>query len=117
MKHKSAILFWIDFGLIVLMGSLVTTGAILRWVLPPGSGGGGRGAGRFGQGGARQLMDLSRHEWGDVHLWIAIALLSLLVLHLALHWGWIRTCTPRYLLNRKTRPPSSSEPQAQTRSA
>jgi hypothetical protein len=119
MKHKSAILFWIDFSLVVLMGSLVTTGIILRWVLPPGSGGGaGRGAGRLGQGGgARQLMDLSRHEWGDVHLWIALTLLSLLLLHLALHWGWIKTCTPRYLLNRKTRPSCPSEPQAQTRSA
>jgi hypothetical protein len=118
MKHKSAILFWIDFSLFALMGALVTTGVILRWVLPPGSGGrgAGRGAGRFGHGGAKQLMDLSRHEWGNVHLWIAIGLLSLLVLHLALHWGWIKTCTPRFLLNRKNRSSCPSEPPAQTRS-
>ena len=56
---------------------LTTTGILVRYVLPPGS---GRRA---------VLWGMNRHEWGDLHFWIAIAFFCVLALHLFLHWRWI----------------------------
>jgi hypothetical protein len=56
---------------------LITTGVLMRYVLPPGS---GRRAAIWG---------LDRHGWGDLHFWIAVALLLILAFHLVLHWRWI----------------------------
>ena len=39
-------LFWTDVINIVLFAVLAGTGVVLRWVLPPGSGGGHTGSGR-----------------------------------------------------------------------
>jgi hypothetical protein len=97
MKHKGTILIWTDLINAVLFVALATTGIILRWVLPHGSGGGG-GAGqhgggrgfRGGRGPAPELLDMTRHEWGDIHFWIAVSLVAFVLLHLALHFGWIR---------------------------
>ena len=96
MKNKSAILYWTDAAMLVLFGALAATGIVLHWVLPPGSGG------RPGGHPARnELLDLSRHEWGDIHFWIAAAMVALVVVHLALHWGWIKTCALRAIRPRK----------------
>jgi hypothetical protein len=32
---------------------------------------------------------MDRHEWGQIHFWIALALMGALALHLFLHWRWI----------------------------
>ena len=70
---------------------MISTGFVLRYVLPAGS---GRleGAG-LGQGAMVRpitlLWTLTRHEWGDIHYWASMALLVFLSLHLFLHWRWI----------------------------
>ena len=56
---------------------LTVTGVLMRFVLPPGSG-------HFST-----LWGLDRHQWGTIHLWIAVALLCALAVHLVLHWRWI----------------------------
>jgi hypothetical protein len=58
---------------------LTTTGVLMRYVLPPGSG-------RF-----KAIWGLDRHEWGSIHFWISIVFLSVLAIHLVLHWRWIVT--------------------------
>lgn len=60
---------------LVVLG-LVTTGLLVRFVLPPGS------------GSRRLLWTMDRHEWGDVHFWLAVAGGAMLLLHVALHWQW-----------------------------
>jgi hypothetical protein len=57
--------------------ALMITGIAVKFILPAGS------------GARRALWGLTRHEWGDVHFWLAVALVSLLLLHLALHWQWV----------------------------
>ena len=71
----------------------------MHWVLPPGSGGrpGGHPA-------RKELLDLSRHDWGQIHFWIAAAMVALIVVHLALHWGWIKTCSSRVFTHARTSP-------------
>ncbi|MCA9398174.1 MAG: DUF4405 domain-containing protein, partial [Candidatus Omnitrophica bacterium] len=58
-------------------------------VLPPGSGGG-----EIFYAGRRRSFDvfmgLTRHEWGDIHFYISIVFLILLLIHIILHWGWIK---------------------------
>lgn len=56
---------------------LIATGLLLRFVLPPGS------------GKALSVWGLTRHEWGDIHFYIAVFIVAILSLHLALHWRWI----------------------------
>jgi hypothetical protein len=56
---------------------LVTTGVLMRYVLPPGS---GRRAAIWG---------LDRHGWGGFHFWISVVFFTILAFHLVLHWKWI----------------------------
>lgn len=72
----------------VLLG---TTGLMLRYQMPPGSGG-LHGSGSGAGAGARPVTvvwGLSRHEWGSIHYWIALLLMGVLAVHLLLHWKWI----------------------------
>jgi hypothetical protein len=75
---------------------LISTGMLLRYLLPPGS---GRTEGLgVGHGAADKpvslLWGLSRHEWGSVHFYIALTIMAVLAVHLVLHWNWI-VCTVR----------------------
>ncbi len=89
---------------------LAATGSIMKWVLPPGSGDGGRGYGYGFRGGrgpgpgqVRQLLGLSRHDWGDIHFVLAAIFAVLILVHIILHWTWIKTCAKSILLpSRKT---------------
>ena len=75
--NRSSLNFLIDAAAFVVFLFLTTTGILTRYVLPPGS---GRWA---------TLWGLDRHGWGDVHFWLAVALLAILASHVALHWRWV----------------------------
>jgi len=75
--NRRAINFTVDavaFGCFVL---LTTTGVLMRYVLPPGSG-------RF-----TSVWGLDRHDWGALHFWIAVILFGVLAVHVFLHGRWI----------------------------
>jgi len=59
---------------------LVGTGALLTWKLVPGSRG----------GGGLRVLDLSRHEWADLHFWLGATMLAATVAHLLLNWQWLK---------------------------
>jgi hypothetical protein len=75
--NKSTANAIVDSVAFVALLLLAATGVLMRYVLPPGSG-------HFST-----LWGMDRHQWGDVHFWIAVSLLGVLTLHLALHWRWI----------------------------
>jgi len=103
---KSTINLWLNIIAFINFLALAATGAIMRWVLPPGSGGRyGRGAGlgrgwRGGRGAfdpadpegepIKTLLGWGRHDWGDLHFWLAVSLVAIIALHIVLHWSWIR---------------------------
>lgn len=89
---RSTLNYIVDIATLLLILAMVCTGLILAYVLPPGSGGRGGGA-------ASVLWNWSRHDWGDLHFWIAVGLAAILVLHVALHWSWVCGIT-RHLLGR-----------------
>ena len=65
--------------------------ACSRAALPPGSGSlhGMRGGPSAGQRPITLVWGLTRHEWGDLHFYVAVALMGVLALHLLQHWRWI----------------------------
>lgn len=69
----------IDIIAAFLFLGMIATGYILRFPLPPGS------------NKILSLWGYTRHQWGDVHFWISLGLLVVLVIHLVLHWNWIVT--------------------------
>lgn len=86
-KHATInfVLDLVGFSLLVL---LAVVGLIMKFVLPPGSGGCGRML-HDGQGREHieTLMSMSRHERGNVHFILAVLFLITIILHIYLHWG------------------------------
>lgn len=74
---RTSLNFWVDALAFAEFAFLATTGVLMRYLLPPGSG-------RF-----TTMLGLDRHEWGSVHFWVALAMFATLAVHLALHWKWI----------------------------
>jgi len=75
--------FLVDAAALAAFLLLLSTGALIRWVLPPGS------------GHSLTLWGMDRHGWGSIHFWLAVAFLALTALHLVLHWAWI-SCMIRW---------------------
>lgn len=95
--------FWVDLAMFAAMAAAAGIGLVLKYVLPPGSGGGrgfrgGRGLSDGpGADGALLLLGLTRHEWGDIHFYVSLVLVALLAAHIVLHWTWIK-CRLKALL-------------------
>lgn len=89
---RSTINFILDLVSLVNLAGLVMTGLIMRYILPPGSGGMGRAAHGGGHGEhIKQLWSMTRHQWGDVHFWLSAVFVVLMLIHLVLHWNWVKT--------------------------
>lgn len=84
MMRRSRLNFLVDLMTLLAIFVMIATGLVIRFTLPPGTGG------RHGEGGLI-LWGLGRHDWGDVHFWAAVVLGVLLVVHVALHWSWVCT--------------------------
>lgn len=67
----------IDTVAAALLTAMVGTGYILWFVLPPGT------------NRTHILWGLLRHQWGAVHFWISLMLLTFLAVHVGLHWRWL----------------------------
>jgi len=77
--NRSTLNFLVDALAVVLGFAVALTGLLLRYVLPPGS--------RGGWGLA--LLGWDRHDWGDLHFWLSVGLVLLMLVHLVLHWSWV----------------------------
>jgi hypothetical protein len=89
---RTTLNFIVDLISFVTFVVLVFTGFVIRFILPPGSGG-GHGYGYRGGRGAEEiksLLSMTRHEWGDIHFVISIIFIVLMLIHLVLHWTWIK---------------------------
>ena len=71
----------IDFVMLTAMALVSISGFILEIVIPS------RHAVKF-QGAtpwSSQLLGLGRHDWGNIHLWAGVVLVTLLAIHFLLH--------------------------------
>ncbi len=75
--NRTKVNFTVDTVIFFVFVLLVATGLLIRYVLPEGS---GRFFTQFG---------LTRHDWGAVHFWLGLAMITGVAVHLAMHWRWI----------------------------
>lgn len=78
MIKKSKLIILVDITAFISFIFVVSTGVLMRYVLPAGS------------GSSVELLGMSRHEWGDIHFYITFIFLAILSFHLFLHWRFIR---------------------------
>lgn len=72
------------------LASLAITGLLLAFLIP---GGGGPAAGKA-------FLGLRRHDWRDLHFYLALAFLGLVSLHVSLNWTWVAQSSRRYFAER-----------------
>ncbi|MFZ7132817.1 MAG: DUF4405 domain-containing protein [Eubacteriales bacterium] len=89
---KNIINYITGFLLLISFLSCVVSGYIVWFVLPRGTGLHGVdfcNKGGLGASGNLEVFDLPRYIWIDVHNWISIGLVLIIILHLAFHWRWL----------------------------
>ena len=77
---RTAVNFWVDLATAVMFAGLLGSGMIMKWILPPGT---------CDAPGVKVWLGHSRHWWGDIHFWIAVTMLLLMIVHIWLHWNWV----------------------------
>jgi hypothetical protein len=92
MMKRVTLNFVVDLVGFINLLCLAFTGYIIKYILPPGSGGLGHGfmGGREPEQ-IKELWSMTRHEWGNIHFYFAIVFLALMVVHIFLHWSWIKS--------------------------
>jgi hypothetical protein len=77
--NKSAKLWFVNIFSFVLFSILTLTG-LINWLFVPRGGGAGGG-----------FTVLLRHFLRDVHEWTALLFIIMTLIHLALHWSYIKS--------------------------
>jgi len=77
MVNRHTLISLVDITAFISFVFMISTGVLMRYVLPPRSG-------RF-----IEILGMNRHEWGDIHFYISFVFLLILSLHLLLHWHFI----------------------------
>jgi hypothetical protein len=89
---RTALNFIVDLVSFVVFAALAFTGFIIRFILPPGTGGSGRQLHEgLGREHIKTFWSMSRHEWGDIHFYLAVVFAVLIAVHIILHWNWIKS--------------------------
>jgi Domain of unknown function (DUF4405) len=85
MMDKPKLNFIIDALMFLTLMALAGLGFLMKYILVSG-----RDAWtKYGRNLALSWLGWDRHDWGDLHFYLAFALLILLVFHLFLHWRQI----------------------------
>ena len=77
---------WNDIVSFIAFFSLAATGLIMEFGFSERP----RGPGARGEGAKELFLTMSRHDWGEVHFNIALVVIASIILHLFLHWNWIK---------------------------
>jgi len=79
---KPKLNFVIDALMFLCLMALAGLGFLMKYALPSG-----RDAwAQYGSNLQFSWLGWDRHDWGDIHLYLAFTLLILLALHIILHW-------------------------------
>ncbi len=96
---KSKLNFIIDAAMFLCLMAMAGLGFLMKYPLPSG-----RDAwAKYGSNLQFSWLGWDRHDWGDIHLYLAFTLLSLLVLHVILHWQQILGLFQRLVPNPRRR--------------
>ena len=87
---KNTLKYLINVTLFIDMTSIAVLGLLLGFVIP-------KGQGHLTQ---KYFLGLHRHDWANIHLYLALLLLPLLVFHVWFNWTWVVQATKRYFGDR-----------------
>jgi hypothetical protein len=91
--------FVIDAMMFLCLMAMAGLGFLVKYFLPSG-----RDAwAQYGSNRQFSWLGWDRHDWGDIHLYLAFILLSLLVVHVILHWRQILGLFQRVVPNSRQR--------------
>ena len=99
---KKSMKNYVVFVAMFILGLVEAVSGFVLWLALP-QGGGWRG-GRLAGGVESTFWSLSRHTWIDIHDWVAVAIMAVVVIHLALHWKWMFYMTKKAFQPRKLAP-------------
>jgi fucose 4-O-acetylase-like acetyltransferase len=91
LARQARINFSLDMALFSAFAVTGLSGLVPWLILPQGGFQGGRNP--FYNA---TFYGLTRHQWNDIHLWVSLVMMSIIAVHLALHWRWIVCTTRRY---------------------
>jgi hypothetical protein len=77
--------FVIDALMFVCLMALAGLGFLMKYALLPGR----EARVKYGRNVDLTWLGWDRHDWGQIHLYLAFILLGLLIIHLILHWQMI----------------------------
>ncbi|MFZ2055145.1 MAG: DUF4405 domain-containing protein [Candidatus Aminicenantales bacterium] len=86
--------YLVDALLFICLIGMAFIGILLGLVIPEGP---------VSSGGSKYFLGLHRHQWGDIHAYLSIAFVVLMVVHLLLSWRWI-TAKTRQIFKRGAAP-------------
>ena len=75
--------FLIDLLILLVFVGKIWTGLLMRYILPPGQ----------GRGRSWTLWGMNRHDFGNIHFYLGIAFIILILIHIWLHWAWLCNTT------------------------
>jgi hypothetical protein len=79
--------YLIDALLFVDLCSLAAIGLLLAFVIP---------SGKAASESSKFFIGLHRHDWGDIHLYLSLLMLGLVILHVWFNWTWVVNSTKGY---------------------
>ena len=74
----------IDVILFICLGGMTLIGVLLGLVIP---------AGPVAAESAKYFLGLHRHQWGNIHAYLSIVFVALMVVHIVLNWRWVTAKT------------------------
>jgi len=93
-KNRNNLNLLIDALLFTSLAALAGIGWLIKFTLPPGR----DRILKYGENREFFFLGWDRHQWGTIHLVVALVMLGLLVLHLVFHWkvilGLARNAVP-----------------------
>ena len=82
----------LDLALYLVACVTAGTGLLLAYRLPHGAGNANRVV----------FLGYGRHEWGDIHTWIAFLGIILVMVHLVLNWQWlVKVAASKHIMNER----------------
>lgn len=85
LKNRNNLNLLIDVLLFVVLAVLAGIGWLMKYTLPPGR----ERILKYGENRELFFLGWDRHQWGTVHLVVALVMLGLLALHIVFHWKTI----------------------------
>ena len=97
--NKAKLNFVIDALMFLCMAAIAGLGFLMKYVLLPGR----ESTIKYGRRVELSLLGLDRHDWGAIHLYLGFFLLTLLMLHIVLHWQMIPGLFAKLVANSRQR--------------